>query len=154
MKTGFNTRYKLLLLALAWLLLSSFVMTGGCDYITGTDESGQPPEQRIYDVTVAKASNLIQENAGNPDFIIIDVRTPEEYSGGYIEGAINIDFYADDIRAQLNTLDKNKSYLIYCRSGRQSSNTRDIMAELGFKEVYNMSGGIDEWETKSLPLVR
>ena len=136
------------------LLLSSLVLTGGCEYITGADTSSQPPEQWIYDVTTEKASNLIQENAGNPDFIIIDVRTPEEYSGSYIEGAINIDFYTNDIIEQLNALDKNKSYLIYCRSGRRSSGARDIMTELGFKEVYNMSGGISEWEAKGLPVVR
>ncbi|HEY97275.1 MAG TPA: rhodanese-like domain-containing protein [Dehalococcoidia bacterium] len=154
MKIIFSTRCKLLLLTLIWLLLSSFVIAGSCEYITGAGSSSQPSEQRIYDITVNKASNLIQENAGNPGFIILDVRTPEEYSGGHIEGAINIDFLADDIRAQLNKLDKTKSYLVYCRSGRRSSDTRDIMAELGFKEVYNISGGIGEWEAKGLPVVR
>ena len=147
-------KYKLLLFTLTGLLLSSFIITGGCELITGEDKSAQPPEQEIYDVTTDKAYDLIQENADNPGFIIIDVRTPEEYDGGYIERAINIDYYSEDFRAQLETLDKDKSYLIYCRSGKRSAGARDVMAELGFREVYNISGGITEWEAQGLPVVR
>ena len=122
--------------------------------ITGEDTYNQPQEQQIYDVTTDKAYALIQENADNPVFFIIDVRTPEEFDGGYIEGAINIDYYSEDFRAHLETLDKYKAYLIYCRSGRRSAGARDVMAELGFREVYNMSGGITEWEAQGLPVVR
>ncbi len=149
-----NTRYKLLLFTFIVVLLSSFVMTGGCEFITGADNIKTPSEPQIYDITTEKALNLIQENAGNPDFVIIDVRTPEEYNVGYIEGAVNIDFNSEDIREQLNALDKDKAYLIYCRSGRRSASARDIMSELGFKEVYNMSGGILEWESQGFPVVR
>ena len=149
-----STKYKLLLFSLTGLLLSSFIINGGCELITGEDKSAQPPEQEIYDVTTGKAYDLIQENADNPHFIILDVRTPEEFDGGYIEGAINIDYYSEDFRAQLETLDKDKTYLIYCRTGRRSAGARDIMAELGFIEVYNMSGGIVEWEAQGLPVVR
>ena len=148
------TKYKLLLFTLTGLLLSSFIITGGCELITGEDTYNQPQEQQIYDVTTDKAYALIQENADNPVFFIIDVRTPEEFDGGYIEGAINIDYYYEDFRAHLETLDKDKAYLIYCRSGRRSAGARDVMAELGFKEVYNMSGGITEWEAQGLPVVR
>ncbi len=149
-----SIKYKLLLFTLTGLLLSSFIITGGCEYITGEDKCTQPYDQQIYDVTTDKAYDLIQENADNPDFVIIDVRTPEEFDGGYIEGAINIDFNSWDFRAKLDALDKDKSYLIYCRSGRRSAGARDIMAELGFREVYNMSGGIGEWEAQGLPVVR
>ena len=85
---------------------------------------------------------LIQENQNNPDFAIIDVRTPEEFAEGYIENADNIDFYSETFWDELNQLDKNKTYLIYCQSGNRSGRTLDIMAELNFEEVYNMLGGI------------
>ena len=91
---------------------------------------------------------------GNPDFIIIDVRTPEEYASGYIDTAVNIDYYAADFREQLAALDKDKTYLIYCRTGRRSADARDIIAELGFREVYIMSGGIVAWEAEGRPVVR
>ena len=149
-----SIKYKLLLFALAGLLLSTFIITGSCELITGEDTNNQPHEQQIYDITTNKAYDLIQENAGNPDFIILDVRTKEEYDGGYIEGAINIDYYSEDFSAQLETLDKDKAYLIYCRTGRRSAGARDIMAELGFREVYNMSDGITGWERQGFPVVR
>ena len=149
-----KTKYNLLIFTLVGLLLSSFVITGGCDLITGEDTCDQENEQQIYDVTTDKAYDLIQENADNTDFIIVDVRTPEEYDSGYIEGAMNIDYYSENFSAQLEDLDKDKAYLIYCRTGRRSAGARDIMAELGFREVYNMSGGIVEWEAEGLPVVR
>jgi rhodanese-related sulfurtransferase len=148
------TKYRFVIFTLVGLLLFSSVITGSCDLITGADTGNQDQEPQIYDVTVDKAYDLIQENAENPDFVIIDVRTVEEYDSGYIEGAINIDHYSKDFTAQLDILDKDKTYLVYCRIGRRSAGARDIMAELGFREVYNMSGGIVEWEAKGLPLVR
>jgi rhodanese-related sulfurtransferase len=129
-------------------------LTGGCAYITGENTCTQSHEQQIYDVTTGKADSLIQKNTGNPDFIVIDVRTPEEYAGDYIDPAINIDYYAPDFKEQLEALDKGKTYLIYCHTGRLSAGARDIMAEMGFKEVYNMSGGIVAWEAEGLPVVR
>ena len=149
-----NKKYKFLIFTLLGILLFSFIVTGGCSSITGEDNDTQPPNQQIFDITTQKAYDLIQENADNPDFIILDVRTPEEYDSGYIEGAINIDYNSEDFSAQLETLDKDKTYLIYCRTGRRSAGARDVMEELGFREVYNMSGGIVEWEAQGLPIVR
>lgn len=145
---------KLLASALTVSLLLALITTGACDYITGAYRCTQPQDQRIYDVTTEKAYGLITENANNPDFMIIDVRTAEEYAGGYIEGALNIDFSSGDFTTQLDKLDRDKTYLIYCRSGKRSASARDIMAEQGFLSIYNMSGGIVEWEAKGLPVVR
>lgn len=136
------------------IIILAYLFTGGCAYITGENTCTQPHEQKIFDITVDKADDLIQENAGNPDFIIIDVRTPEEYAGGYIDTAVNIDYYTADFRTQLAALDKDKAYLIYCRTGKRSAGARDIMAELGFREVYNMSGGIVAWQAEGRPVVR
>ena len=136
------------------MVLASFIADGGCAVITGENGVNQTPESQIFDVTAAKAFEIIQENAGNPDFIIIDVRTPEEYQEGHIESAVNLDFNSEDFRVQMESLDKDKTYLVYCRTGRRSSGARDLMAELNFKEVYHMSGGISDWATSGLPVVR
>jgi rhodanese-related sulfurtransferase len=82
------------------------------------------------------------------------VRTPDEFAEEHIENATNIDFYSETFRDMLNTLDKNKTYLIYCRSGARSGSTLDIMAELNFEEVYNMSGGMIEWNAEGLPTTK
>lgn len=79
------------------------------------------------------------------DVVILDVRTPGEFKSGYIPGAINIDIYAADFQTQVQKLDKSKTYLVYCRSGARSSNAGNFMVTNGFKEVYNLQGGMMGW---------
>ena len=81
------------------------------------------------------------------DFLIIDVRTPEEYEDLRIPNSINIDFYnPGDFMEKLLELDKNRSYYIYCRTGSRSANTCELMKEMGFSNSYNLLGGITEWK--------
>lgn len=108
----------------------------------------------IEDITPQEALTLIDDNRSNPDFVIIDVRTREEFSGGHIENAANIDFYSETFRDMLDNLDKNKTYLIYCRSGARSGNTLEIMAGLNFEEVYNILGGMIQWQSAEFPTVK
>jgi len=143
---------SLAILALLGVLIGSSALISGCADITG--EAPTTETTIIEDITPDEAYALIQDNRGNKDFIIIDVRTPEEYAGGYIEDAINLDYYSETFGDELDKLDKNKMYLIYCRSGRRSAGALDMMAELGFREVYNMVGGIVQWEAERLPIVK
>ena len=146
------SRKKIVMLALSVSLVTGAVLTGGC-----AGNQTAPPEtagQIIENVSPQEALNLIQENQNNPDFVILDVRTAEEVADGHIEEAINIDFYSETFRDEVNRLDKNRTYLIYCRSGRRSGNALDIMAELNFREVYNISDGIIAWEAAGLPTVK
>ena len=123
-------------------------------FLYGCTIQTDSPNQIFEDLGVQEASELIQDNQGNQSFVIIDVRTPEEYGDGHIENAVNIDFYSDTFRDDLDKLDKNKTYFIYCLSGNRSGKTMDIMAELGFKEVYNLSVGIKGWIAEGLPVVK
>ena len=78
--------------------------------------------------------------------VIIDVRTDDEFSTGYIEGAVNIDFYmVNKFISEIDKLDKSKSYFIYCKSGARSGQTCELMKQKGFKKVYNLEGGILGW---------
>jgi len=110
--------------------------------------------QIIENITLEEAYILIQENKDNPNFLILDVRTPKEFLGEYIENAVNLDYYSDTFRNDLDKLDKNKTYLIYCRSGRRGGNALNIMKELDFREVYNMLGGITKWKSEGLPIAK
>jgi len=134
-----------MVLALSVSLVIGVTLTGGCV----RDETAT-----IEDITPQEAFTLIQNNQNNPDFVIIDVRTQEEFVGEHIENAINIDFYSPTFQDELDSLDKNKTYLIYCRSGGRSGNTLDIMAGLNFKEVYNILGGMIAWDAEGLPTVK
>jgi len=132
-------------LALLVSLVIGATLTGGCV----RDETAT-----IEDITPQEAFTLIQDNQGNPDFVIIDVRTPAEFAGGHIENATNMDFYSEAFRDTLNSLDKNKTYLIYCQIGGRSGSALDIMAELNFEEVYNILGGINQWNTEGFPTAK
>ena len=143
---------KKLLLVLPALLVIGVVLTGGCVGTETITPNQKTQTQIIENITPQEAFTLIQDNENNPDFVILDVRTPEEFADGYIENAINLDYYSETFRDDLNQLDKNKKYLIYCRSGNRSGKTLDTMVELNFREVYNMSGGILEWQAERLPI--
>lgn len=87
------------------------------------------------------------------DVVILDVRTPEEFAQEHIQGAINIDYYADSFLDDIKALDMSKVYALYCRSGARSSNAMSLMASLGFGEVYNLIRGIIGWKAEQLPLI-
>ncbi|VAV83547.1 Rhodanese-like domain protein, partial [hydrothermal vent metagenome] len=74
----------------------------------------------------------------NPEIQLIDVRTPKEYKGGHIENATLIDYFADNFKENLQQLDKDKPVYLYCRSGHRSGNSAKILAEMGFKEIYDL----------------
>jgi len=110
--------------------------------------------QVIENITPIEAYNLIQENKDNPNFVILDVRTPEEFLGEYIENAVNLDYNSDTFRNDLDKLDKNKTYLVHCKAGGRSEDALNIMKELDFREVYNMLGGISKWKSEELPTTK
>ena len=119
------------------------------------EEPSSPRQATIIKKLAPKeALELIQKNSKNPGFVILDVRTPEEFESGHIERAININYHTDTFVEDLNKLDKNKTYLVYCRTGRRSGDTVDIMTKQGFKELYRTDGDIVKWKSEGLPLVK
>ena len=113
---------------------------------------GFAQEGVFKDIAPNEASELIKKNSGNPNFVIMDVRTPEEYREGYIENSVNINYLGKTFRNEVLKLDRTKIYLLYCRSGRRSKEVQDIMKGLGFKEVHNMPGGILQWQAEGLKI--
>jgi rhodanese-related sulfurtransferase len=117
--------------------------------------SGNSPDARIFkDVSIQEAAQLIANNQNNPDFTILDVRTPQEFNDGHIEGALNLDFYAAAFKDELDKLDKGKTYFVYCRTGNRSGQAVAIMQASGFREAYNLSGGITDWIAGGHPVVK
>ncbi|WP_034043803.1 rhodanese-like domain-containing protein [Wocania ichthyoenteri] len=79
--------------------------------------------------------------------VIIDVRTVDEVADGIIANAIHIDIYkGQEFINEVEALDKDKNYYVYCRSGNRSGQACGIMNQLGFENAYNLEGGILEWE--------
>ncbi len=108
----------------------------------------------VTNVTVGKAQALIKERAGNAEFVILDVRTPEEFAEGHIDGAVNLDVRAKDFEKRLRALDRNKSYLVYCRTGNRSRMATIAMEALGFRSILHMNEGIVKWKQQNRPLAR
>jgi rhodanese-related sulfurtransferase len=138
----------IILLLLGVMIVGVFLLYKGASTEPNTTES---QTQVIKNITPDEAHVLIQKNKDNSNLVILDVRTQEEFADEHIENAVNLDYYSQTFRDDLNKLDKNKTYVIHCRSGGRSTKTLDMMEELGFIEVYNMMGGIVEWKEKGLP---
>ena len=104
----------------------------------------------VTDLSVQEFASEISK----PGVQILDVRTPAEFAEGHLANAINIDFEANDFAQQIKKLDKNSTYAVYCRSGRRSALAADQMSKVGFKNLFNMSGGILDWSAAGFALIK
>lgn len=137
-----------------YLLIIMLIILSGCKSKNDNKNDNKGHKNPVIeDISAQEAYTMITSNKDNDNFIILDIRTNAEFENGFIEGAINIDYYADDFSEQLNTLDKNKLYLIYCRSGNRSGKSKAIFKKLDFKEVYNLKGGIISWLSNDYKLI-
>ncbi len=109
--------------------------------------------QIFKDITPQEFSQIIKDNINNPEFVLWDVRTPVEFQSSHLEGAENVD-YQHNFKAEIQTMDKEKKYLLYCKSGIRSANAMQVMRHFGFNEVYNMLGGITYWIDEGLPVIK
>ncbi len=125
------------------------ILWGGCN----PKQSVKVSEQAIKDLPAKATFDLIQKNKDNLDFVVLDVRTPGEFSDGHIENAINVDYNSETFRKELEKLDKSKTYLMHCRSGNRSSKAIPTMEELGFLKVYHMDDGMNGWKAEGFPVV-
>lgn len=110
------------------LLISCFILIfcSSCEHI------------EINNTTVEEVKELIKTDQ---DYSIIDVRTPKEFKEGSVPGASNIDVKDDNFLLEIEKLNKNDKYIIYCRSGKRSSKAYGLMTKAGFKNLLNMEGG-------------
>jgi thioredoxin 1 len=88
----------------------------------------------------------IKEKAG----IVFDVRTNEEFEGGHLNAAQNLDIYDSQFEQRLDKLDKSATYYVYCQRGGRSADAVSLMAKKGFKEVYELKGGMESWNKQGL----
>lgn len=162
-----NKLYLISIIIIIFVFLSSAII-GGCKIQVeakdneeetaqieevSEEESAQAEEKVIYEVNDISVEEVYQIISSNQDYIILDVRTPDEFKEGHIEGAILIP--VSELGGRLDELPKDKPIIVYCdgvgcsRSGRAAH----ILIDNGFEEVYDMIGkGIIEWEEKGYPV--
>ncbi len=95
---------------------------------------------------------ILQSEDKESGCVLLDVRTPEEYSSGCIAQAKNMNFSDPAFRKSLEKLDRSRTYAVYCRRGVRASQVLRIMADLGFQKVYSLQGGIERWKEAGLPV--
>ena len=150
-----NARTTVAALTLSALTLAA---CGGSSDTTSSDTTPTPAsapadasEASLLLVSPEDAAATIADAPEN--LVVLDVRTPEEFDEGHIDGAVMLDFYRDDFADELAKLDPDVPYVLYCRSGSRSGQTLAIMDSLGFTEVTEVDGGVISWQTAGLPLV-
>jgi rhodanese-related sulfurtransferase len=130
----------------------ALLLWGGAVSCQSKEESS-PVQQEASAAVVNKNVNvqdfaaLVSEGTG----LLLDVRTDREFEMGHIKGAAQIDFYDAGFQEELAKLDKAVPVYVYCRSGNRSGQAAQMMKQMGFKEVYNLEGGIGAW-ARSQPI--
>ena len=120
-----------------WIIgMLVMLLFAGC-----SQAKGNPQEASFVNITAEKAKQLMDTEE---NYIILDVRTQEEYDQGHIPGAILIPDNRIDADAEKVLTDKNQLILVYCRSGRRSKLAADRLVQLGYTNIKEF-GGILDW---------
>ena len=127
---GWGSIHKLI--GMKYFFILSFTAFFSCNLINNDS---------INEIDSDELTEFLQIN----DAILVDVRRDDEYINGHIENSINIDYMSDEFVDKTERLDKNMPIILYCRSGRRSYLSAIKLSENGFKEVYNLEGGILSW---------
>ena len=130
-----------ILFAFAMSLLSMFAADAA-----GDKPAAQP--QPVRRVNAEEFATL----AANTNNLILDVRTPEEFSAGHIKGAVLIDFHSAEFEAKVSKLDKSKTYLVYCAGGGRSAMACKKMTTLNFTNLVDLSNGFTGWTQAKKPV--
>ena len=113
------------------IAILSLILAFSCDYLSPTE------------INFISDSDLIEMQ--EIDYILIDVRTLDEFSSGYIKKAKNLDFYSETFQNDLLSIDKSLPVVLYCRTNNRSTKTANILKQNGFKEISVLEGGITDW---------
>ena len=113
------------------IAILSLILAFSCDYLSPTE------------INFISDSDLIEMQ--EIEYILLDVRTPDEFSSGFIKKAKNLDFYSETFQNDLLSINKSLPVVLYCRTNNRSTKTANILKENGFKEISVLEGGITEW---------
>ena len=105
------------------------------------------------DVTTITAKRAAARLKKDPKIVVVDIRTPEEFAKGHIKGAVNINMNSKDFSEKLGKLERDKTYIMHCRSGGRSASSLPVWKRLGFKNVLHLSSGTLGWVKAGQPLV-
>jgi len=132
--------------AAAAALMAATLILGGCADATVSATSGPTAASAPVAGSDLSPSDFAAA-AKLPSTVLLDVRTPAEFSAGHIAGAVNVDVQSSTFAKTLATLSKSKSYAIYCHSGNRSKAAMTAMQQSGFSHLFDLAGGISAWQS-------
>lgn len=138
--------------ALPVALLAAALAVTGCSAGPADPAAVEAVESPAPGTVALLPAEQFAAAAGQPGVVLLDVRTPQEYAAGHIDGARNIDLNGSDFTAQVAQLDPTVTYAVYCRSGNRSATATAYLLQQGFAPPYELTGGIVAWESAGLPL--
>lgn len=159
---------KKLLITIFLIIATAFLnifFASSCKIVeeTGTEESKQELEteagkeissieekEKVPEIILISPAESYEIITNNEDYIILDVRTQEEYNEGHLAKALLIP--VDELEGRIDELDQNNPIIVYCRSGGRSNRAANILIKNGFAKVYDM-GGIMSWQEEGFPVV-
>lgn len=130
-------------------LLVSGCMSGAALGLVDEPREGFPP---YGEISPEEATAVILALQDDPGFVLLDIRTPEEVTAGHLPGTVDLDFRSASFGDELEVLDRDVIYLIYCRTANRSGQAFDLMMQMGFTKVYDMQGGISLWGEFGYPI--
>lgn len=152
------------------IMLKSTLITGvltatlslaftGCSGQSNADESGAVNQKETVKSEKSTDKKIVdigpkefQKRIKNDKVQLVDIRTKMETDKGVIANPVLNDFYSDDFKENLKSLNKDEPVYVYCHSGGRSSKAANMMKEMGFKKVYNLKNGISSWKKEGLPI--
>lgn len=138
-------------IALAVVLALGLLFAAGCQVGTPAAKPEASKATKGYtNITVQQAKDMLDKGEG---LVLLDVRTPEEYAEGHVQNSKLLPLQELQQRAE-KELPKDSPIVVYCRTGVRSAQASQILVDLGFREVYNVLGGIEAWKAKGATVVK
>lgn len=136
---------------LLWLVLAVLALgpaLAGC----GSSGADEPPADAAAGPSLDAPA--FAERMSEPGTVLLDVRTPEEFEAGHIDGARNLPLASADFVEQVRALDPGTTYAVYCRTDTRSGEALAVMAEHGITDAYDLAGGMEAWQAYGGAVVR
>lgn len=133
--------FKITTILFIAIFLTGFILLIGCNTVLSKKEPMPITAEKVYEILITQKDN----------YIILDVRTKEEFDTGHLESAILIP--VDDLEARYGELSKSKPVIVYCKSGSRSAKAAAILVSKGFLQVYDMTGGIEAWKSEGYQVI-
>ncbi|MFS0577302.1 rhodanese-like domain-containing protein [Sporosarcina sp. 179-K 3D1 HS] len=128
------------------VILSGLIVAIGITVVASLNGTSKVVSENITELHVVDTKTLMKKINSKEDMVIVDLREPELFSQSRVPGSINIPF--EEIPSRYTELPNDKNVVFVCHTGRMGMESGNLLLENGYKQVYNLDGGIAKWTGK------